>query len=423
MITDSLRKLAASLALILVVTAASRLCFAALEMRSVSPQILATVSFQTEAGSIGRSLAQGKGFSSPYERETGPTAILPPGYPLIVAAVFKLFGVTSVASFRVLFLLNVLFATLTCIPIFRLGSLLGPGVGPIAAWIWALFPNGILIPFEWLWDSSLSALLVATLLWFTLELTRSSTLRQWIAYGLLWGLALMTNPSIAAGLPILLPWAAWRTKDSAVFRRAGLALAIALVCCIPWTLRNYIVFDRFIPLRSGFGFELYIGNNENYAEPRVWPPRVSFESEQLRYIRLGEVPFMDEERAKAFAFIKANPGIALRLSANRVVDFWVGIPDPIRRLRTEDSASSRFLVGCNLLIPIATLAGLLLLFIRRDPFALPLAAFPLLFPLVYYATHTSLRYRHIIDPVAFLLAAALFARLLPIQRPTPNSSS
>lgn len=416
MITDSLRKLASSLALILVITAASRLCFAALEMRRVSPQILAAVSFQTEAGSIGRSLAQGQGFSNPYERETGPTAILPPVYPLIVAAVFKLFGVTSVASFRVLFLLNVLFATLTCIPIFRLGSLLGPGVGPIAAWIWALFPNGILIPFEWLWDSSLSALLVATLLWFTIELTPSSTLRQWITYGSLWGLALMTNPSIAAALPVLLPWAAWRTRDTAGFRRAGLALGIALACCIPWTIRNYIVFHRFFPLRSGFGFELYIGNNENYAEPRVWPPRISFEREQLRYIRLGEVPFMDEERAKAFAFIKAYPGIALRLCANRVVDFWVGIPDPIRRLRTEDSASSRFLVGCNLLIPVATLAGLLLLFIRRDPFALPLAAFPLLFPLVYYITHTSLRYRHIIDPVAFLLAAVLLAQLLRLSR-------
>src|SRR5215472_4437727 len=43
--------------------------------------------------------------------------------------------------------------------------------------------------------------------------------------------------------------------------------------------------------------EMFIGNNENYAEGRnVWPPKVSFEREQLRYIRMGETAFMEEER-------------------------------------------------------------------------------------------------------------------------------
>jgi hypothetical protein len=408
---QSLGKLAASLTLILVVTAASRLAFGALEMRKISPQILATVSLETEAGSIGRSLAQGKGFSNPYERETGSTAILPPVYPLIVAAVFKLFGITSVASFRVLFVLNVLFAALTCIPIFRLGGHFGPGVGAIAAWIWALFPNGILIPFEWIWDSSLSAFLVAALLWLTVELVASPSLRRWVAYGLLWGFALMTNPSIGAALPFLLAWAAWRTRDQAGWRGAVLALGIGAACCIPWTVRNYSAFHRFIPLRSGFAFELYIGNNENYAEPRVWPPKISFEREQLRYIRIGEVAFMDEERAKAFTFIKTYPRVAVRLCALRLVAFWVGVADPMHRLRTEDTALNCFLVAINLLVPIATVAGLILLFLSRNTLASSMAAFPLLFPLVYYVTHASLRYRHIIDSCAFLLAAALLAEL------------
>ena len=233
----------------------------------------------------------------------------------------------------------------------------------------------------------------------------------------------MTNPSIGAALPVLVPWAAWRTKDKAGWRGAALAFGIALMCCIPWTVRNYSVFHRFIPLRSGFAFELYIGNNENYAEPRVWPPKISFEREQLRYIRMAEVLFMDEERAKAFAFIKSYPRIALRLCAARVVDFWVGVADPIHRLRTEDSALNRFLLACNLLVPITTLAGLILLFVKRDPLAWPTAAFPLLFPLVYYVTHTSLRYRHIIDPCAFLLAAALFTKLLRVRRASTNLSS
>ena len=44
----------------------------------------------------------------------------------------------------------------------------------------------------------------------------------------------------------------------------------------------------------------------------------------------------------------------------------------------------------------------------------PLAAFPAVFPILYYVTHTSLRYRHPIDPVVILLTTvgggALVAR-------------
>ena len=34
---------------------------------------------------------------------------------------------------------------------------------------------------------------------------------------------------------------------------------------------------------------------------------------------------------------------------------------------------------------------------------LPLLAFPVLYPLIYYVTHSSLRYRHPIDPFLLLL--------------------
>jgi phosphoglycerol transferase MdoB-like AlkP superfamily enzyme len=28
----------------------------------------------------------------------------------------------------------------------------------------------------------------------------------------------------------------------------------------PWILRNYLVFDAFVPVQGGFGYQLYIGN-------------------------------------------------------------------------------------------------------------------------------------------------------------------
>jgi hypothetical protein len=49
--------------------------------------------------------------------------------------------------------------------------------------------------------------------------------------------------------------------------------------------------------------------------------------------------------------------------------------------------------------------GAAVLFFRRNAYAFPLAAYPVVFPLLYYVTHTSLRYRHPIDPIALLLTA------------------
>ena len=73
-------------------------------------------------GTRSRSIAQGHGFSSPYEGSTGPTAWEPPLYPYLMAGVFKLFGIYTHASAWVLLSINSLFATLTCIPIYRIAQ-------------------------------------------------------------------------------------------------------------------------------------------------------------------------------------------------------------------------------------------------------------------------------------------------------------
>src|SRR5580692_7500008 len=63
-------------------------------------------SFGFEMGRIGRSLAQGQGFSNPFNETTGPTAWEPPLYPFLIAAVFKLCGIYTPASARILLSIN-----------------------------------------------------------------------------------------------------------------------------------------------------------------------------------------------------------------------------------------------------------------------------------------------------------------------------
>ena len=45
--------------------------------------------FGWEMGRIARSIVEGHGFSSPFFDPSGPTAMLPPAYPYLVAAVHE----------------------------------------------------------------------------------------------------------------------------------------------------------------------------------------------------------------------------------------------------------------------------------------------------------------------------------------------
>src|SRR5437588_7957425 len=99
-----------------------------------------------ETGRISRGLAEGKGFSSPFDADTGPTAWFPPLHPAIQAGVFKLFGIQSVASALVMRIFNIVCDVATCFVFFGVAATLwGTNFGFICGWIWALFPDALWI--------------------------------------------------------------------------------------------------------------------------------------------------------------------------------------------------------------------------------------------------------------------------------------
>jgi 4-amino-4-deoxy-L-arabinose transferase-like glycosyltransferase len=404
-----IRRTLTSLLVIVIVAFGLRLGYAWNETAKMPRDVVATVPFQTETGHIAYSLAEGKGFASPFQRDSGPTAWLTPIYPLLVAGTFNIFGVYTRASFFAIVFLNIVFSALTCVPIFYAGKrVTGLGVGAGAAWLWALFPNAILIPFGWIWDTSLAALLAAIILWATVALADRRRWRYWIGYGLLWGVTLMTNAALLSVFPVLLGWLIWHRRVRGRFRlwKPAMAAIVALICCIPWTVRNFVVFHRFIPFRSNLSYELYVGNNQNYDERhRGRLPVITQDLEALRYLRMGEIAFMDEERRKALQFIESHPRMEMRLLGWRFVDFWMGVVDPRRTFITSDSWLIRGILFGNFVSSMGALLGMVALFLKRNQWAIAFAAYPVVFPVLYYVTHTSLRYRHPIDPVVLLLTA------------------
>ena len=405
----TLRTLVTSLWLILAMAALTRTWFAIDQARRISPEALSAVPFSNEAGSIAYSLASGHGFSDPFRKSTGTTAWLAPVYPLLLAGIFRIFGAFTLHAFYAAVALNIFFSTAVVVPLYfaakRFG---GVAIASVAAWLWAVFPNAFVIPFEWIWDTCLSALLGAAILWATVVLPGSRRSAAWIGYGFLCGLSLLAQPAFVVLLPALLVWLAWQEKKSASprFRLPVFALAIALFCCLPWTIRNYVVFHRFIPLRSNLPFELWLGNNDVFDDQsRNVFARISAYAEVRRYVQLGEVAFMHEKWSKAKSFMAEHPRLEMRLTRDRIIAMWIGTPHPVRDFLATDSTLARVSLLANAFVTLSTLLAAGLLYRRKHPLRFPAVAFAVFFPGVYYITHASLRYRHPADPALLLLAA------------------
>ena len=423
-----LSQLGRSLLLIFIVALCLRCAFLFHQARLIPAEALASVPFQNEVGNVADSLAHGQGFCCLFRQPTGPTAWLAPVYPLLIAAIFKLFGSFTVASFYAAALMNCLFSALACFPLFHAGKrIAGVGVAAAACWVWAVFPSGIMMPFEWIWDPSLSALLAAALLWATLHVAGSWRACDFALYGLLWAVSLLTNPNLGALLPFFLGWMAYRQLRSGTSRLTPLVvvLAVLFACCLPWTIRNAAQFHRLIPVRSNFSYELWSGNNEIFDEHSRAVNRITRYEQTRRYAQLGENAFLDEKWKQATAFIHTHPVLYAQLFGRRIVATWLGSESPWQLFSRSDSLLVRAILLWNAITLLGMIGGLLRLLAARNPFFFPVAVFPLVFPITFYIAHTSLRHRHPCDPIiALLVAIALLGgRLTHGERISPGTSA
>jgi len=372
--------------------------------------------FAWEVGRIARSVATGQGFSSPTDLPTGPTAWMAPVYTYILAGVFRVFGVYSAASAWVILAFNSVCAALTCPTIYRIGErVYGVAVARGAAWTWAVFPYLIYWPVRVVYDTCLSAFLLSLALLLTLRLADApATSRRWITFGLLWGLMILTNPSLLTLMLCCLLWL-WRWTPQPRRQLGGIALCIlaaALVVC-PWLVRNYRVFGKFIFVRDNLPMEIHMSNNDESAgfwtreEHPANDPRAMKEFQEL-----GEIRFMTEKGEEARQFIRQHPGTFLYFTLKRVMYFWISPPQAaiVAGYDFQISRHVNFLLEA-----LFAFAGLWLTLRRSKAEGYLFACFLLVCPLPYYIVSPYARYKHLIEPEMLLLIVYLLWESRKVQ--------
>jgi len=353
--------------------------------------------FGFEMGRIGRSLAEGQGFSSPFNDTTGPTAWEPPLYPFLIACVFRLFGIYSRTSALVLLSLNSIFSALTCIPIFLIAKrCFDERVAVWTSWTWALLPSVIFWCTRWVWETSLAALLLAIIFLLALEMAERDGMKPWLQFGLLWGVAALTNTALLSFLPVSGLWVWYQRARLGKRSLAGVVLAsvIFAACATPWLVRNHGVFGKFVFIRSNFGAELRLGNGPgadgtwmDYLHP------TKNVLEMRRYRDLGELAYVAERKREAVAYIREDYARFAALSVKRFIYYWAGLPKA-----GENPVSAFFRKSLFLASSVLAFWGLGRALRQHRPGAWLFFWLVVFYPLVYYFVFPHPRYRHPIEP-------------------------
>ena len=375
-------------------------------------------------GRVARSLVAGHGFGNVFA-DTGPTAVVSPVYAYLLAGVFRLLGTYTPASIVTALALNSLFSALTCIPVFLLARrCFNPRAAKWAGWGWAFSPYGIYYGADWAWSTCLVTLLLAVLFLWALRLEESGRWRDWLGFGALGGAAALTEPVVLSVVPLLGLWTCWRRlrkRQSWALPMTVAALG-ALAVMVPWLVRNYEIFHQFIPIRSGFGLELYIGNS---ADSLHWVDRSLHpnhsDAELAEYAQRGELAYMAHKAQQARQYIRSHPAQYVYRVMRRVVYIWTGFWSFDRAYLAEEplDVPNIFL---STTMTVLALGGLRRVYRADAGLASRFAIVFVFFPLAYYFSHPETYYFRPVDPLIVVLAAYFVTgRFRSAPRPRPET--
>jgi len=392
----------------------------------------------------------GHGFSFgegwwPATAANEPTAHWSFLYVLFLASVFGLSGADPLAARLIQ---AVLCGVLQPLLTWRIGRrLFGERVGLVSAALAAFysyfaFYGGALVT---------EALYIVALLW-VLDLATRLGARSccgaapsgywlWVQLGLSLSVAALLRQVALLFLPVILLWIVWPTIQRSssfwdalrscrpMMTRVAVCVAIPIVAIIPWTLRNYAVFDRVVLLNTNAGFVFFWANHPVHGNtfipilPGDGSEYGNLIPEELRALNEAELDKALLERG--LVFVVQDPFRYIRLSISRVKEYFKFWPS---RASSALSNCAR-VISFGLCLPFfvsglliaarrsASLSGAAVLedaHLRGISLIMILAG---LYSLVHVLTWTLVRYRLPVDamlmPFAALSMVHLFDRINP----------
>ncbi len=385
--------------------------------------------FSDQYDMLALSIVEGDGYR--FTPESAPTLTREPGYPLLLAGLFALFGYGLVAVKAANLLLSAVAAGL----IARFARDLWPAARwpvLIAPVLFLLHPGIVIAELRGGVEITFIFLLLCflTALWRAL---RTGSLRDYAVAGLVLGLTSLFR-STALLFPVFLLgyfllFDASHPKPGVVASRIGLVFACAALVLSPWIARNYALTGRFVPTASVQGIAAHAGNyicrnwsadkgfrtldREAAAERVVLARQQGYRFDDHYYIYFfdprDEVHFNGFLGQRVAEQYRESPGLLLKCMSRNLFNFWFA---------GKNSQSTQANLAVQLPYLLLGLAGMLLALRAGDRRLTGLFLLLAVYTMgVYLPIHAQARYSMALVPVLAIFAAWPVARLLRLQRP------
>ncbi|MDP2726695.1 MAG: glycosyltransferase family 39 protein [Dehalococcoidia bacterium] len=253
---------------------------------------------------------------------TAPSSFLPPVYPFFLAGVMAIFPNDAILATRVI---QSVVSSISVLVTFYLARDISRhnGVALISALLAALYPSFIAGALE-VSTVTPEVLLVQLFALSMIRWLRNG--RSWVAgcAGLALGLLSLTRVPALLMAPLFSLWMLRVRQDRLrghLARDLTVFLAAIVLIISPWTARNFLVHQAFVPVSTNGGVNFWIGNNPaatgEFLDVREADPDLVSISMSLTEVKRDSLFY-----EKAFSYIAENPKAWLQLAARKFIYFW-----------------------------------------------------------------------------------------------------
>ena len=348
---------------------------------------------------IAKNIASGNGFN--MLPDSNLLANRAPLFPFILAGVFKFFG----QGYWPTRIFQVCISSLVPVITYLIGKEIAhERVGRVSAYISIFYPFYVFYS-GYVLTETLFVFLSCLSLLYLIRFIKTGSYQDSLLAGIFLGLSALTRP-IALGFGLFFVMCYFfvsrcRLKGSAVI------LATMFLVILPWTIRNYIVFEKFVPITTEAGRVFYSGNNPmnktggcirhvDFIEPKETGS-------------MGEVEASKYMFKKGLEFIRHNPVTFLKMSVKKVGRLWRVFP-----YWTSGFTNIKYklisIFSYGLILPFFLIG--IFLSIRNWKLVLPLyclIVYTSIFCMVFYGT---MRFRLPLMPAVIVLGSIGIDRLL-----------
>jgi len=261
---------------------------------------------------LGWSLSQGKGYITNGE----PDIYWAPGYPFILAIIYKFFG----HNYFAVRLFQVFMSSLLAIIIQLLATkIFNRKIGFISSMFVALYPGFIGYTGLILTETTFTFLL-AIIMYFFLILEDGTYLKKIVLGAIIGFASLVRSELILLPLFILFTKILFTKNKVQILKQFVVIYLVVGIIILPWVIRNYRVTGEFIPVTVHDADALWISSYEKeWLE--IYPDKEPYKSivegrSQLQRSRVF--------RREGIKNILTKPGVYVKLCFKRIPRFWFG---------------------------------------------------------------------------------------------------